>query len=176
MPATRGKAGAFVPTWTGAQTRRLKALHGQGLSCNKIAHELGVVPSVISRQAKRLGLSFDRTRTAAANEARRVDAAARRLQLELSLLEDADHIRRRIRSPMLYFEWGGKDHDYAEKRVSEPTPADQLKLMQAVGVAVDRSIKIAEHETGSGVERAKSMLTAVAEAFGVKTYEPGSDD
>lgn len=162
--------------WTDAETARLQQLHGQGLSLNAIATDMGRSPSVTHRHAKALGLSFERSQTAAANEARRVDAAARRLQLELDLLEDAQHIRARIRQPLLYFDWGGKDHDYAEKQVEEPTPGDQLKLMQAVGAAIDRSIKIAEHETGAGVERVKSMFAAMGEALGIQQFVPGADD
>lgn len=162
--------------WTGTETRLLKKHHGDGMSCNGIATKMGRSPSTISVQAARLGLTFAREQTAAANEARRVDAAALRLQLELDLLADAQKLRGRLFEPHLYFEWGGKDHDYAEKQVDQLYPADQLKIMQAVGAAVDRSLKIAQHETGNGIENVKSMFASMGEALGIKPYVPGQDD
>lgn len=166
---------AKLPPWNDADEKRMADLHGQGMSCNAIATAMHRSPSVISRRAKLAGLTFERTQTSAANEARRVDAAKLRLDIELGLAEDAQRLRARLFAPVTVFEWGGKDHDYAEKDLTQPLPADQLKLMQAIGAAVDRSLKIAEHETGTGVERVKSLFGNLAEALGVSPYEPEPD-
>jgi hypothetical protein len=166
------------PPWSDADDKRMADLHGQGMSCNAIATAMERSPSVISSRAKKHDppLLFERAQTAAANEARRVDAAKLRLDLELGLVEDAMRLRGRLFAPVTVFEWGGKDHDYAEKSIEQPLPADQLKLMQAIGAAVDRSLKIAEHETGAGVEKVKSLFGNLAEALGVTAYEPETDE
>jgi hypothetical protein len=158
--------------WTARLDDQLRALNAGGVSLNEAARQLGFASSTVSDHGVKLGLSWDRVKVAAANEARRQDAAARRLQLELDLLDDAQHLRGRLREPLVYFDWGGKDHDYAEKEVDQPTPTDQLKLIQAVGAAIDRSLKIAQHETGVGTEGAKSLLGDLAAALGIDTSPP----
>ena len=48
--------------------------------------------------------------------------------------------------PHLYWDWGGKEHDYDERWHDEPTPADKRALMGIVATALDRSLKLSPPE------------------------------
>ncbi|WP_405699086.1 hypothetical protein OG209_05195 [Streptomyces sp. NBC_01383] len=143
----------------------MRALHAEGLGRNAIAREMGIAPAAISRTAARLGLTFDRSKMQAATAARLADLAERRSLLAEDLISDAEKLRARVWEPRLYWDWGGKDHDYDDKLADEPTAGDQRALMGAAGMAIDRSLKLAPPEVSSGVDTAKSMLGSIGEAL-----------
>lgn len=143
---------------TDGERDRIRHLHAAGTTRNDIARDLGRSPATVSKVCVELGLTFDRTAVAAATEARKADAASRRASLELDLLDDAARLRKQLWKPARYIDHGGKDFDRVEWTQDEPTAVDKLKLMQAVGVAIDRSLKLAEHDSDQGVDQAKSML------------------
>lgn len=101
----------------------MRALHAEGLGRNAIAREMGIAPAAISRTAARLGLTFDRSKMQAATAARLADLAERRSLLAEDLISDAEKLRARVWEPRLYWDWGGKDHDYDDKLADEPTAA-----------------------------------------------------
>ena len=131
---------------TDAERQRIIELHAAGKSRNDIAAEIGRAPSVVSRTAAQLGLSFDRSATKAATAAKVADAKSRRAALLLNLLSDAERLREQIWSPHEYVDHGGKDFDEARWTQHEPTAADKLKLMQAAGIAVDKSLRLEQHD------------------------------
>lgn len=148
---------------------RIRDLHAAGSTRNDIARTLERSPASISKYAAELGLSFDRSAVQAATEARKADAKAKRAELEVLLLEDARRLRGQIWQPHTYIDHGGKDYLRVEWTQDQPTPADKLKLMQATGAAVDRSLRLAEHDSDQGVEAAKSLLTDLGRALGITT-------
>lgn len=160
--------------------RRVAELHAQGLSRNAIATELGRSGRTISKIADQLGLDFERSRTKAATEAKKIDARARRAALSLALLEDADRLRQQLWKPSLIFNFGGKENDYNSRTIDEPTFSDKAKIMQSVGIAVDRSIRLDEYDADPGIDAAKSMLGALAAGLGAAydelTKRDGTDD
>lgn len=119
-------------------------LHGEGVSRNGIAKAVKVSSSTVTRVIRDAGLSFDRAAPKAATEARILDARARRVELQNDYLAEASKLLAEIRKPHLYFDWGGKDHDYDEREQPEPTAVDKLKLVQASGIAIDRAVKLAQ--------------------------------
>ncbi|MFI9598925.1 hypothetical protein ACIHCX_03420 [Streptomyces sp. NPDC052043] len=143
----------------------LRELHSQGLGRNAISREMGITNSVVSRTAAYLGLKFDRSKMRAATAARIADLEERRSLLAEDLVGDAEKLRSQMWEPQLYWDWGGKDHDYDEKLADQPTPADKRALMGAAGLAIDRSLKLAPAETSSDVEGAKSMLGSLGAAL-----------
>ncbi len=151
-----------------------RELHAEGLGRNAIARQMGLNTSVVSRTAAHLGLDFDRSRIAAATAARVADVAERRSLLAEDLVSDAERLRAQLWQPHLYWDWGGKDHDYDEKLADEPTPADKRALMGAAGMAIDRSLKLLPPETSSGVDQAKSMLGSLGELL--SAYSRSEDD
>jgi hypothetical protein len=125
---------------------RLRELHARGLSCAAIAAELGVNRSTISRHARRLGLKFDRAQTRAATEAVILDGKAKRAQLANDLLDDATKIRAQLWERCRVYSFGGRDNGYNEMWHEQPDFAAQLKIMQTVSVAVEKVLRIEQHD------------------------------
>ncbi|MFE0762609.1 helix-turn-helix domain-containing protein [Streptomyces smyrnaeus] len=143
---------------TDEDREQVRHLHAQGKARNEIARELRRSPSTVSKIARELGITFDRAvEVETATKVRRADLAARRADLAIALHDVAEREIGRMTQPQLYFEWGGKDHTYAEKWQDEPTPADRRTMMATAGAALDRSLKLspARDETG---ERSRSVI------------------
>lgn len=68
--------------WTTADDTTLRGLHESGRSLHSIAAEMHRSKATISEKAAKLGLSWDRTRTANAAHAVAVDNKARRAAIE----------------------------------------------------------------------------------------------
>lgn len=148
---------------TAADKERIRDLHARGYGRNAIARETGWSAGTITTIVDELGLSFDRTLTKAATSARKADAAMLRSELELQLLEDAQKLRAQIWHEHEYIAHGGKDFEEARWTQDEPSPVDKLKLMQAAGAAIDRSIRLGEVDKGGEIEAARTMLGQLLE-------------
>lgn len=152
--------------WTPHDDDRLRELHAAEQSVRTIAHELDRSRTATARRLAHLGLSAaDRTRTAAATAARVTDARARRATLRANLLADAERTRTQIWQPHTYFDWGGKDHDFAEHTTPEPTPTDKLKLAQTVATLVGTIDRLERLDADAGVHDAVGMLDQIAAAI-----------
>lgn len=151
---------------TQADYEQVRQLHAKKLSRNAIAEQLGRSGKTISKIAEKLGLSFDRERTKAATEAKVADARAKRAALSLALLDDAERLRKQLWEPASYVAHGGKEFDRADWTMDEPTFADKAKIMQSVGVAIDKAVKLDEYDADPGIDAAKSMLGALAKGLG----------
>jgi hypothetical protein len=79
--------------WTEEDDATLRRLHGSGMALSSISKEMGRAKATVSKHADSLGLSFDRTITAAATHAAKVDAKSRQATLELGLLTDVEKSR-----------------------------------------------------------------------------------
>jgi hypothetical protein len=145
---------------------QIQALHAKGLGRNDIAAAIGRAPATVTKLAGELGLSFNRTATAAATAAKLVDAKARRAQLALDLLDDAARLRLQLWQTATIHNFGGRDNTYNEHTLPEPPFADKLKILQGVGVAVDRALKLDEYDAQTGDEEARGMLLDLAEKLG----------
>ena len=151
--------------WTTDDEQTLRELHGQGLTLTAIAKQIGRDKGSVSRKAKALGLSWDRSHTAAATQAKVLDAKARRAQLKLNLLEDATRLREQLWKPAHYIDHGGKDFDRVEWTQDEPTYADKLKLVQAVSAAIGSYDRLEKLDGDGGVADAVGMLDKIADAI-----------
>ena len=153
---------------------QFRELHAQGYGRNRIARELGFPPVQISRTAEFLELTFDRSRIQAATQARLADLEERRSLLAEDFTAAAEKALRQMNEPHLYWDWGGKDHDYDEKLADEPTPADKRALMSTAATAVDRSLRLVPMEGGASLDNAKSMLSGIGEAL--RAYTRAEDE
>ncbi|GIJ10743.1 helix-turn-helix domain-containing protein [Micromonospora andamanensis] len=145
----------------------VRELHAQHLSRNEIARRIGRSGRTVSRIADHLGLTFERgDLVKAATEARKIDARAKRAALANALLDDAERMRRQLWQPADYVDHGGKEFIRVDWTTPEPTFADKTKIMQAVGIAVDRAVKLDEYDADPGIDAAKSMLGALARGLG----------
>lgn len=151
--------------WTPDEDAVLRQLIPQGVSQSEIGRQLDRTRGSVANRAAKLGIKSDRTQTVAATQAKVIDAKARRAALELMLLEDAERLRSQIWEPHEYIDHGGKDYVRVSWTQNEPTPADKQRLMQAAVVAVDRSLKIATHDTDTGVAEAVGALDQIADAL-----------
>lgn len=158
---------AIPPSLDPGELEQLQLLHAAGKGRNDIARALQRSGSTISKAAEELGLTFDRSRIAAATAARLADAKASRAELQQMYLEEAQELLLEVRRPVEYVDHGGKDFVEVRWTMPEPSIADKLKLLQSSGISTDRALKLAQHDAESGVEPVKSMLGQLAEYFGV---------
>lgn len=153
--------------WTREDDQTLTRLHADGSTLRGAAKTMGRPLATTQQNANRLGLQWDRSQTRNATVAKQADNRARRAALEALLLENAEHLARQVRQPHEYIEHGGKDFIEVRWQQDEPTPTDKLKLMQAAGIGIDRSLRIAEFDADNGAEAVKSMLGGIASALGI---------
>ncbi|MGW3442187.1 helix-turn-helix domain-containing protein [Streptomyces sp. NPDC001076] len=132
---------------TDEERQRVRELHAAGKGRNEIATELGRSGRTISEIAKGLGLSFSRaSEVRQATEIRQADLADRRAALAQRLQDVAERELEKVNQPHLYWDWGGKEHDFDTYEASEPTPTDKRALLGVVATAIDRSLKLAPAE------------------------------
>lgn len=152
---------------TDADYDRVRELHAQGLSRNRIAREIGRNPSTVSKIARELGLSFDRGSDPSirqAQDARASDARTRRQRLALDLLDDAEKMRQQLFAPCTVYNFGGKENSYNEHTLDEPGFRDKRDLMHAIGLAIDRAIRLDTHDkAGDAVAGVDAWLAAMIE-------------
>ena len=149
---------ANPPPLTDDERQQIRDLHAAGKSCSAIARQLGRSPSTISIAAARMGLGWDRAQTKNATEARMADAAARRAQLANLLLDDALKMRAQLWEPCIAFNFGGRDNTYNEHELKKPDFAAQEKILRSVGVAVDKSLRLVDYDTGDDAAKIGSLL------------------
>jgi hypothetical protein len=146
------------PPVTDAERQRVAELHAQGKSRNAIATDLGRSGRTISKIAAELGLTFERTRTAAATAAKKADGAARRAQLQLDSLDAAGRLLGQMFAPTVVYNFGGKENDYNERSVDEPPFADKRNIATAIQALANTALRLAEYDKATGNEDEKSML------------------
>ncbi|MFB8242008.1 hypothetical protein ACFC58_36285 [Kitasatospora purpeofusca] len=152
-----------TPAETDALRAEILRLHAAGVTRNAIMRQTGASGRMVSGTVADAGGTFARgPEVAAATEARRIDLDERRIDLAHDLHQDAERLRGQLWQPHLYFDWGGKDHDYDERLQPEPTPADKRALLAAAGTALDRSLKLVPPKPTAGADDALSMLGALA--------------
>lgn len=138
---------------------------------------LGIPKGTVTRWAKEQGIetvSVERTR--AGTEAAAVYSKARRQELTALLLEDAHKLRTQLWLPAKVINFGGKDNTLAETTLDEPLFVDKKNIMAAVGIAVDRVVKLEAVDSDNGTAGAKSMLERLAEQLqGVPVADVGVD-
>lgn len=102
-----------------------------------IARDHGVSPATVGNIAKQAGIEqpFDRTLTKRATESAQADLASRQSKLAGELLDDVDLLRRAARNRI------GNMGDDPELR-------GMRNAYTALGIAVDKAVKLAEAQRG----------------------------
>ncbi|MCP1414393.1 hypothetical protein [Paenarthrobacter sp. A20] len=124
-----------------------------------VQEQLGIPKATVAGWAKAAGVRTVRTSaTRAATEARAVDLKASRQELTALLLEDAHKLRKQLWQPARLVNFGGKDNTLAETTLDEPLFVDKKNILSAVGIAVDRVIKLEAvdktgEESGAAVDK-----------------------
>ncbi|CAL9529549.1 helix-turn-helix domain-containing protein [Streptomyces sp. enrichment culture] len=158
----------------------VKRLHAQGKSRNDIARAINRSPSTVSKLARELGLTFERGHEVeAATIARKADLAERRAKFAEALQDAAERELGKLTAPTLYFEWGGKDHRYAEKWQDEPTPADRRAIMGVISTALDRSLRLVPPKDDGAAESRSvigDLMAGLARDYAARHGGPPADD
>ncbi|MET9973923.1 helix-turn-helix domain-containing protein [Streptomyces microflavus] len=146
---------------TDQERETVRQLHADGLGRNAIAKQLKRSGRTISEIAGELGISFAARagQVAAATEVRQADLADRRAAFAVNLQDIAEREAAKMSQPLLYWDWGGKEHDFDTHLAPEPTPADKRALMGTVATALDRSLKLVPPKDESGVEEGLALIT-----------------
>ncbi|MEU5847452.1 helix-turn-helix domain-containing protein [Saccharopolyspora shandongensis] len=151
---------------TDADRDRVRALHAQGKTRNDIAREIGRSPSTVSKLAHAAGLSFDRTKTAAATAAKQRDNQARRADLVGRLYGRGEAILDRVEAPRYKFTTATVNG--IETKALDHVPAQEEKaLATAVSSHLAAAAKLEAVDTDRGTGAVRSMIGSLAHALGV---------
>lgn len=150
--------------WTDHDTDRLRELHGQGKTLTAIARELDRSKYLISTKAKDAGLSWDRSRTAAATHARTVDARARRAAIKDRLYGRAEAILDRLEAETfdtLVMSAGSQEH----RNLTFVPPQDERHLSSSASTYLAAAERLEKLDADAGTQQAVGMLDAVMAAI-----------
>lgn len=127
----------------------------------QVHHDTGIPRRTLAQWAQREGLDVvdaqARAKTARAREALGAVTAAKRAELAAGLMADAQRLRTQLFAPVvekraMAINVGhdqGQEIEVAEVPLERPTPSDQVKIMTAVAIAVDKIQLL----TGEATER-----------------------
>nr|WTB31163.1 hypothetical protein OG781_18220 [Streptomyces sp. NBC_00830] len=123
----------------------LRQLHADGHGRNEIARQLGRSVGVITNYARRLDLSFDRSATRAAVEARQVDLTAQRQQAQQRLMDFFNRQLDRAEGRYLLTSF---DHvgTFVSQFVPEPPARETKDLASAATGALNAAVKLAQFD------------------------------
>lgn len=155
--------------WTEAEDATLRSLHAAGRSLHSIAGEMGRAKRTISDHSARLGLTWDRSKTAAATTARVVDNKARRTAIvarlyaqvegELKALEDAPSGWRTI----LKGEYGVEN----EATLTFAPPLDRRNVADVISRHLTSAAKLEQIDAGDRPAAARDLLTGLGQHLGI---------
>jgi Helix-turn-helix domain len=129
---------------TDAERERIRQLHARGMTCGEIAAELGRNKSTVTRQCKKLGLSFDRAQTDPATSAKNADVKARRAEAKVLMMDDWHRFRERL--------WSSYDVVLGTGTGAEvitldlPPAQDARALTAAMSTLIKDQIAIEKHD------------------------------
>ena len=145
-----------------------RELHTQGWSRNKIADELGVSRTTVTRWAQREGLDFDRAQTAAAVAAQRLDLEKARLDLLSGLIIVASQEIERASKPYVVFSFGGQYNEYAEHTLDLP-PAEAVRQMTtSAAVVLDKVHRELDRRGDGSLQTVGALVDKVIDQLGIR--------
>lgn len=144
--------------------QQVRELHAEGLGRNEIARRLDRSPRTISVLCAELGLTFDRTATAVATEARKIDAKARRLALIERAYTRAEHLFARLEAAdqdgFTYTATSGAGIQTV--RLDHVPGIEEKALAGSISQYLSTAARLEAIDADSGVEAAQSMLGSLA--------------
>lgn len=117
---------------------------------NQIARDHGVSAASVTGIAKRAGITdaFDRSMTEKATRVKVIDAKAARVQLAIDLLADAQRFRKRAWEP---YQVVVSTPQRTEIVTVELPPLQEARAAyNAVGICVDKSLRLEQHDADTG--------------------------
>jgi predicted transcriptional regulator len=146
---SKGTGGARRPV--DAKTRtRVRKLAREGRGRNAIAREVGISPSTVSMicAEARPPITFDRTASAVAVQARVVDLKARRQVLAERVLSEAIAQLDKLSQPHEVINW----HEGMMSRdtIDQPTSGDVKNYATAAAILIDKHLVLIRHDSEGG--------------------------
>jgi hypothetical protein len=149
---------------TDDQKAEVLALHAAGHARNEIARRTGIAAGSVTNICRAAGLTFDRSETKQATEARAVDLAAGRIRLAEKMLAASEDMLDTIDGPYEVYNFGGKDNTF-ESRVLDSAPVEvRRNVITTAGITFDKLTRIVE-KSDTGLEQAVGVLDTLAEGF-----------
>lgn len=146
------------------QKAQVLALHAEGLARNEIARRVHISAGSVTNICRAEGLTFDRSETKQATEARSVDLAAGRIRLAEKMLAASEGMLDVIDGPYEVYNFGGKDNTF-ESRVLDSAPVEvRRNIITTAGITFDKLTRIVE-KSDTGLEQAVGVLDTLAEGF-----------
>lgn len=146
------------------QKAQVRALHAEGLARNEIARRTGIAAGSVTNICRAEGLTFDRSETKHATEARQVDLAAGRIRLAEKMLAASEDMLDTIDGPYEVYNFGGKDNTF-EQRTLDSAPVEvRRNVITTAGITFDKLTRIVE-KSDTGLEQAVGVLDTLAEGF-----------
>jgi hypothetical protein len=157
--------------WMPAEEVELRERHAAGESLHSIAKVMGRSKPVLSRHAKSMGLTWDRSQTAAATVAHVVDAKARRAVLELRALARVEALYDRLDAPTFKTITRGVGGEELHATLDYVPARDERDLAVTIRTHLDASLRINAHEAaGAGATAVIGILQQTAAALGITDY------
>lgn len=137
------------------------------LSRNAIADKHQIGRSTVTKLAKQAGAdqAFDRSATAKATEAARLDAKALRAALIADLYSDAQRFRERSWAPYTQVITGGSGPELVTTKL--PPLRDQQAGYTALAICLDKALKLEQVDADGGAEAGRTMVGELRDALGL---------
>lgn len=144
--------------------QQVRQLHAEGLGRNEIARRLDRSPRTISVLCEEMGLLFDRTATAVATEARKVDAKARRLGLIERAYARAEKLFARLEAAEdAGFEYTATSGAGIQTvRLDHVPGIEEKALAGSISQYLSTAARLEAVDADTGIEAAQSMLGSLA--------------
>lgn len=157
--------------WTPAEEAELRRRNGAGESLHSIAKTMGVSKPVLSRKAKLMGLTWDRSQTSAATAAHVVDAKARRFGIIHRMYDEVEAILTAVEAGRCGKGWDTilkGDHGLEERQTLPFIPwRDRRDAADTVGRYTDRAVRLEQVDSNNGAAAIVGLLQETAAALGI---------
>ncbi|WP_234342273.1 helix-turn-helix domain-containing protein [Streptomyces leeuwenhoekii] len=164
---------------TDEDRQRVRELHAKGLGRNEIARQTGRSQRTVSLIAEDLGLTFDRTATAVATQAKVADAKARRAAIVQRLYARTERLLDQLDAA----DRGGFKfttstvHGIETERLDHVPGQEEKALAGAITQYMNQAVRLEQLDGDPGVDAARSMLGALAEGITkLARLDAGEDD
>ena len=149
---------------TATELDTIRTRHAEGKSLRSIAVELGRAPTTIGTHAKRMGLSWDAGRTAAATEAKQASNRERRARLIARLYDRADKIMDRLEADQFKYVGEFEGRAIITRLDADAIPGKEERALggMVVNMLAGAARLEAVDQGTSGAEKAKGILGAFA--------------
>lgn len=162
---------------TDAELAEIRRHNAAGLSLGATARAIGRPISTVRDAAKRAGLAWDRSKTAAAVAAATVDYAARRAVIQQRYLDIAEELQQRATAKAEHATPAGADGEIRRWTTDRPEPREVADLLRAATAATAAELRLADYRAKDSHQDAADIVlsfdVAVRNAYAAQ--QPDAD-